>query len=188
MIHNSISQAHGLIIENSFKNATATCQCSSRIMNDLNTFTTILALLLKTHFVLMMKHINLSCSEVNCFEANDYKIQSFEKVLGNGFNKIRDNESLVTIENCSDVELDLVAPPHLIIVHLHLVNLTNVRLGRLTDLENIQNIAIFKSVIVGDVNILSANTNMFLENTVFLGKLEYYGYSRCCQENSLNVR
>ena len=59
---------------------------------------------------------------------------------------------------------NLVAPPHLIIAHLHLVNLTNVRLGRLTDLENIQNIAIFKSVIVGDVNILSANTNMFLEN------------------------
>ena len=157
-------------------------------MNDLNTIITISAMLLKTHFVFTMQHINLSCSEVNCLVVDNCIIVSIEKVLRNGLNNIRGNASLVTIENCSDVELDLVAPPHLIIVHLHLINLTNVRLGPLTDLKNIQNMAIFKSVIVGDVNILSANTNMFLENTVFLGKLEYYGYSRCCQENSLNVR
>ena len=86
------------------------------------------------------------------------------------------------------MELDLSPPPGLVISHLHLVNLTNVRLGALTELENVQNMVIFQSVIVGDVNILSANTNMFLEKSVFLGKLEYYGYSRCCQENSLNIR
>ena len=115
-------------------------------------------------------------------------IRSFIKVSRHGLATIRDNQSLVTIENCSGVSLDLVTRPGLVISHLHLINLTNVRLGALTDLGNIQNMVIFKSVISGDVNIVSANTNMFLENSVFLGKLEYYGYSRCCQENSLNIR
>ena len=75
-------------------------------MNDLNTIITISAMLLKTHFVSTMQHINLSCSEVNCFVVDNCKIVSIEKVLRNGLNNIRGNASLVTIENCSDVELD----------------------------------------------------------------------------------
>ena len=96
----------------------------------------------------------------------------------------------VYVENCPDLVLDLgLVPASASVSHLHLVNLTNLRLEAAPGaLDTLASLLIFRSSVVGSVQIRQTQTNVYLEDSVFMGSFSSYSYSSAGSDNSLYIR
>ena len=96
----------------------------------------------------------------------------------------------VYVENCPDLVLDLgLVPASASVSHLHLVNLTNLRLEAAPGaLDTLASLLIFRSSVVGSVQIRQTRTNVYLEDSVFMGSFSSYSYSSVGSDNSLYIR